>query len=296
MARLAKEGWPDAPPQHAQAELQRLLASGERKRIASAVLNGRRIWIKRYDTERKPLAKRLHELLSPLAPKAFMRASPLVNAQRAVERELRKMEAFRTAGFAVPPLVCSGEAVIVLGHVNGIAAGALLELRETDPQAHDDLLIGTAAALGRVHAAGLCHGRPHVRDMFLEEGRWGFIDFEEEPEAVMPLRTAQARDLWLLFLQISSRALLPETQDKALAAYLANAPAGVLDALLPIVGFFSPLLPPLALLEKMAALGSDGRRILKGTEFLKRALSQESAPAGQRQGAAVLTEGVKEGP
>src|SRR5690606_38928096 len=123
MARLAKEGWPDAPPQHAQAELQRLLASGERKRIASAVLDGRTIGLGAYDIECKPLGKHRHELLSPLATKAFMRACPLVNAHRAVERELRNMEAFPAACFAVPPLVGSGEAVIVLGHVNWIAAG-----------------------------------------------------------------------------------------------------------------------------------------------------------------------------
>lgn len=296
MAGLTEEGQPDAPSRQAQAELRQLLASNGAKRVVSAGLAGRKIWIKRYDAERKPMPKRMHELLSPLSPKAFMRASPRVDAQGAVERELRKMEAFRTAGFAAPPLVYSGEAVIVLGHVSGIVADALVELRGADPQAHEDLLVGTAAALGRAHARGLCHGRPHPRDMFLDEGRWGFIDFEEEPEAVMPLRAAQARDLWLLFLQISSRSLLPETQDKAFAAYLAHAPAGVLDALLPLVDFFSPLLPPLALLEKVAALGSDGRRILKGTKFLKHALSQGSAPAGHRQSAHWLAEGVKEGP
>ncbi|MGG2477507.1 serine/threonine protein phosphatase, partial [Rhizobium sp. BR5] len=37
----------------------------------------------------------------------------------------------------------------------------------------------------------------------------GFMDFEERPQDVMPLATAQARDIWLLFLQVATRACNP---------------------------------------------------------------------------------------
>jgi hypothetical protein len=226
----------------------------------------------------------------------FLRASRVADAQALVERELRKLEAFRQAGIAVPAVVHHGAAVLVLTHVAGIADLELNRLRETDPDAHDALLVGAAAALGRAHSAGLCHGRPHTRDMFLADGRWGFVDFEEEPEAVMPLGAAQARDLWLLFLQISTRALRGGTEGQALAAYFQAGPHGTLAGLQSIIRFFSPLLPPLALVEKVW-LGSDGRRLLKATRFLKRALQTAGAECAASNRARLgAAEGVKEGP
>src|SRR5690606_39575859 len=68
------------------------------------------------------------------------------------------------------------------------------------------MLVEMAGALGRVHARGLCHGRPHPRDLFrTADGRWGYLDFEEEPEASMPLAAAQAREVWLMFMEIAGR-------------------------------------------------------------------------------------------
>lgn len=278
------------------AERLCLLAPGSRQRISCAVLrDGRTVWIKCHDVDPPPLANRLHARVSPLLPRPFLRASGQADACELVRRELRKMRAFRKAGFAVPGLVHHAGAVMVLTHVAGIVEQRLLCLRDDDPRGHDALLVGAAAALGRAHRAGLCHGRPHPRDMFVTGGHWGFIDFEEEPEAVMPLDAAQGRDLCLLFLQVSARALLPGTQERALAAYAEAAPAASLAAARAIVGFFSPLLPLLSLLEKVG-LGSDGRRLVKAARFLKRALPDTGADFVGNNLRLGVAEGVKEGP
>jgi tRNA A-37 threonylcarbamoyl transferase component Bud32 len=282
----------------AREELLRLLLLSSGKRISSADLDGRRVWIKRYDAEPMPLAKRLHALVSPLSPLPFLRSSGTTDGGALVERELRKMRAFRAAGILVPTVLYRGDVAMVLTHVAEIVQDELRRLRQSDPAAHDRLLVETTVALARAHSAGLCHGRPHPRDMFVSDGRWGFVDFEEEPEAVMPLRIAQARDLWLLFMQISSWALLPDTEEQALSAYVEAGPAGVLTELAAIVGAVSPLLPPLALMEKVA-LGGDGRRLLKATRFLKAALGPKGVDfAKPSMDAAGLgaTERVKEEP
>lgn len=257
--------------------LLRLLASEPQARVSRAVIDGRTLWIKRYDVEPATLAKFAHAALSPLLP-SYLRASPKVKAKGFIERERRKMGAFRAAGFPVAELMFCNDRVMVLSDAAEIVQQRLARLRGSQVAAHDSLLVGAADALGMLHAAGLCHGRPHPRDMFSHgNDHWGFIDFEEEPEAVMPLVFAQARDVWLLFLQISSQALRPQTQALAFAAYCGNAPDGVLGPLRRIVRFLFAATMPLRVLP-VSMLGKDARNVLKATGFLKAALDGADLP------------------
>ncbi len=269
----------------ATAELLRLLITGERQRVSSTVLDGHTVWIKRYDVERQPAAKWLHTTLTPLMPAAFLRASPSTNTATAIEREVRKLEAFREAGLPTAKLLFRNDRVLVLSNVAPIAQSELDMLaRHGEDGAHDGLLVQAAEALRRAHGLGLCHGRPHPRDMFItSDGRWGFVDFEEEPEAAMPLATAQARDVWLLFLQICMQAKRPDTPQMAFDAYFAEPPRLVAEELRRIIRFFAPLIPLLGAIEHWG-LGSDGKRVLKATRFLKTALGNAAAtPAEMSQ-------------
>src|SRR5690606_32917235 len=256
-----------------------LLAANAHLRVACVEVEGRRLWIKRYDVERMPFGKVLHALVSPLLP-VFLRSSP--RRQSGLERERRKMERFRSAGFPGSDILFAAKAALVLSDAGESAQKRLGELRSMDAAAHDDLLVRLAQGLGGAHRAGLCHGRPHARDMFLRDDRVGFLDFEEEPEAVMPLPMAQARDLWLLFLQISSRAALPGTQMRAFAAWRAVAPATVVPALAQLVGFFHRWMAPLRLLPENL-LGKDALYAVRATSFLKSALDAAAAPASSLQ-------------
>ena len=50
-----------------------------------------------------------------------------------------------------------------------------------------------------VHAAGLSHCRPFLRDMTVDAyDTLHFLDLEENPTVRMSLADAQARDVWLL--------------------------------------------------------------------------------------------------
>ena len=94
-----------------------------------------------------------------------------------------------------------------------------------DRQGIAGLLAACAGELGRVHRLGLCHGRPHPRDMFIAADRIGFLDFEESPAEVMPLAVAQARDMMLFILTTSDVTATLEAGIKPLlAAWKAEAP------------------------------------------------------------------------
>lgn len=255
-----------------EAKVARLLAAVPHRRLLRINIDGSKVWIKRFDTEMTTLARRLHNAFSPLLPATFLRASPVLDPAGLALREARKSEAFQSAGFPTPAILWHGHDALAMSEVAPIGEPLLRQMRKSDSDRHEDLLVGMTEALGRAHAAGLCHGRPHPRDMFLHsDGSWGFFDFEEEPEAVMPLASAQARDLWLMFMQISNHALSRETKIRAFKAWRMQAPAQIMPELQRIVATFSLLLPGLRALRPLG-LGSDGLRLLRATSFLRAAL------------------------
>lgn len=260
-------------------KLAALLTQSEGKRISSAQYQNKTIWIKRYDVEKLPLAKRLHGLITPLLPFDFLKSSKIISQAQMAKRERRKQNAFKNAGlnhdFTVPNIIYSDDQCLVMEDVSPVNQIELNALRKTDAVAHDALLIRCATALAKAHKAGLCHGRPHPRDFFVKNGQAGFFDFEEEPEAVMPLATAQARDLWLLFFQISSQALDAETPNRALSEYKKIAPADILPELEKIIRFFRFTIAPLRFFKRFY-LGGDGRRLLKAMEFFDQSLKYGS--------------------
>ncbi len=274
-----------------------LLAGNGHRRLSRARIDGRTVWIKRFDSYRRPFPKRLHAWLSPLLPLPFLRSSLAKSGAGLARREVRKASRFRAGGFATPAVLYSNDALFVLSEVAQIAADVLSKLRRLAPARHDDLLVEMAGALGKVHAAGLCHGRPHPRDMYLVgetkgsaakpgfNASLGFFDFEEEPEAVMPLATAQARDVWLLFMPIVVLSISTETPARSWAAYCSHAPGAVIHDLRRIVSCFSLLLPVLRALRPIR-LGHDGRALLGSTSFLRDALRGTCAMAAVKNGAA----------
>lgn len=259
--------------------LAALLTQSEGKRISSAQFLDKKIWIKRYDVEKIPFAKKLHALITPLLPYSFLKSSKIVSSQQMALREQRKLAVFKQAGekhdFTVPVIIYYDDQCLVMEDASPINQAKLDELHKTQPEAHDALLIRCATALAKAHKAGLCHGRPHPRDFFEKDGQSGFLDFEEEPETVMPLATAQARDLWLLFFQISAQALNAETTQQAFCEYQKIAPSDIIPELEKIIRFFRFTIKPLRFFKRFY-LGGDGRRLLTAMEFFDQSLKSES--------------------
>lgn len=256
------------PSQPLSKKDKKLFDSCSQKRIARVMREGQQVWIKRQGIEKKPWGKRLHDRLSFLFPAHFMKASPARDALGMNEQEVRKIEAFKKAGIPVPEILAIDGPALMISDVGQTVQKQLDHLKKTDPAVHENLLVKCAKALGNVHHAGLVHGRPHPRDMFIKDGKIGFFDFEEEPEAIMPISTAQARDAWLLFFQISAQSLdKTKTDNEAFGAWKQQVSQETLAELEKIVRFFSIFIAPLKL-ANLIYLGGDGKRMLSAMEFL----------------------------
>lgn len=237
-------------------------------RVQSVSLTCGTVWIKRHGDKGRRMIVAVQNTTARLLRLPFMRASPAQTAEGMVERDLRRIAKFSQAGVPTASVIYSSGRAIVLSDIAPTVHGQLRSLRSTDPAAHDQLLVYCCGELGRLHAAGLCHGRPYPRDMFIKNERLGFIDFEEEPEAVMPMETAQARDLWLFFLQLSDRAAdRKKTQDLAYGAWVTAAPQAAIGELRKLTHSMGRFLW-LARLIGRIHMGRDLRQFILATTYL----------------------------
>jgi tRNA A-37 threonylcarbamoyl transferase component Bud32 len=259
-----------AIPDLAGGDIETLLAvlvSGS-NRIQRVPLSKRTVWIKRYGTEGRSRWLSLQASLSRLIPLDFLRPSAYLPPRQMAAREIRRIGQFSQKGFATPTVLYASKGSLVLSDVGTTVQMRLNELRERDPAAHDDLLVRCAAELGRLHASGLSHGRPYPRDMFFSGDSLGFMDFEEEPDTVMPLAVAQARDIWLLFLQIATSARLGlKTSDRAYEAWSRQAPAQAIVELRRMTRFLGGFLSIARLIGRVH-MGSDLQRFIIATSYL----------------------------
>lgn len=260
---------PSAVPELDDDDMKALLAAlaAGRERVECCELKDRTVWIKRYRHPGPRLILRAQALVARLSGLPVLRPSPLLGIEGMIEREVRQIALFSEAGFRAPEVLYRGPTVLVLSHLGLPVSKQMGPLCASDAEAHDQLLVRCAAELGRLHAAGLCHGRPHPRDFVIDGDTFGFLDFEEVPATVMPLATAQARDLWLLFLQVASRALRPETPDRAFAAWKVVAPRAAARALGEFIPMVRRFLPLARFLLRMRE-GQDLVRFIAATAYL----------------------------
>lgn len=270
-----------AIPEVSDADVAMLVAAlaNRERRIQRVELSRRTVWIKRYGTEKAIVWQRLHAALSPFLPLVF-RAAPKPGPEGMIRQETARMALFAERGIRVPEVLYVSGTAAVLSDTSPSVQDRLWALRE-DAVAHDDLLVHCAEVLGRLHAVGLSHGRPYPRDMTVNGGEIGFLDFEENPEAAMPLPAAQARDLWVLFFQLAPRALKGrETLDRAFATWAGQAPAAARAELARLIGFAARFLPAARLIGRVR-MGSDLRRFIVATGYLEQAVGQDSGPVGK---------------
>lgn len=186
------------------------------------LIDGRRFWLKRVER----LSGRLRVQKGDPA-KAF-----------AAERQ--GLRALADAGLPVAGVVAEGPDWVLMPD-----AGPILPEVVADPsQAEAEKLRAFAEAgraLGRLHWAGMAHGRPAVRDVCWDGREARFIDLER-------YRRAKRAGFWqaadvVMFAQ-TAFTLWPEDGrwlDAALASYAVSAPEGAMAAVRLLVGWLRPV-------------------------------------------------------
>ncbi|MDD7972377.1 hypothetical protein [Roseinatronobacter alkalisoli] len=166
---------PDSAPD--AARLLRAARELPHQRVAAIELDGRRYWIKR--PEAAPLRLRLQK----------------GNGAAAFQREMARLTAFAERGAPVPAIMAQSPDMVILAD----AGLPLSHLAQHGPAEDMVFLLAQAArALAGLHAAGLAHGRPRLRDICWDGADIRFLDLEAGARLDAP-RWRRARDL-LIFL------------------------------------------------------------------------------------------------
>jgi tRNA A-37 threonylcarbamoyl transferase component Bud32 len=185
-------------------ELRRRL-DGPMLRVQRVTAAGAGFWLKR-----------------PEAPRSLRWRLQKGDPMRAFRAERAGLEELARLGAPVPRLVTAGPDFLLIEDA-GTTLEALLADPATPPEHARAAVLAAARALGRLHAVGLAHGRPYLRDLCWDGARVRMIDFERYSRGNSSAR--QGRDAVLFLAALAGApggaAMVPE----ALAAWRAEAPA-----------------------------------------------------------------------
>ncbi|HQF38174.1 MAG TPA: hypothetical protein PK322_03560 [Opitutaceae bacterium] len=228
-------------------------------------------WIKRAEPAAKNPWRRVVRVATTLVPWPLLRSTATSGDGDSVRAEVVRLRRWRAAGLPAAELVEVGADYFIT-----VDCGQPLRawLRE-QPDAAQRLQAVTLAAraLGRLHRLGHCHGRPFLKDIVYDGRQVTFIDLEEEPTKVMPLATAQVRDLLLFVMSctasLGERHPAPDLQAIAAAYWAENPSAQLRRALRRNLGALWWAALPLRLWP-FRWLGRDGRQAVRGLAVLRR--------------------------
>lgn len=163
------------------------------ERILKLEHDGRLIWIKQYNESKIRTWHRMQRAVTSLIPIGIFKTT--VSDFNSLTGEAIRLRKFREKNISVPEVIYARPGLCAVYDVGG---GFREKLRTIDnPNERLDLLKQATLNLSLLHQAGLCHGRPLLKDMTWDNGVIYFIDLEEDPLQVMSLPQAQARDIWL---------------------------------------------------------------------------------------------------
>lgn len=221
-------------------------------------------WIKRAETKSKNTWRPLVHIVTELLPWPILRLTATTGDGASVQAEAKRLLEWRNAGLPVPEVLEIKPEYILVADAGQSLRNLLT--KEPDPACRIRVIKLAAQSLGTIHQLGFCHGRPFLKDIVYDGQRIAFIDLEEDPAKVMPLATAQSRDL-LLFI-MSFTAILnnkhPAMDLRAIinSYWTANPSEQVRLELKNNLRLFYWIALPLRLCPKWL-LGRDGRQIVR---------------------------------
>lgn len=190
-------------------------------RIEKIQFEGKPAWIKRPEAQRSNFYSSLHKGFRYFLP-AALQPTGAKGGMPSLLQEAARLKAFAAASVRVPEVFEIADEHIVLSDC-GPQLRHILQ-HSDDVSFKWQLLEKAMTNLAELHGHGLTHGRPHLKDMTLLADQIYLLDLEENPVAVMDLKYAQARDVWLLLASSNEFCTAPlEELEALLSVYLDHA-------------------------------------------------------------------------
>lgn len=170
------------------------------------------LWLKKQAPARGYWRYRALNFFTRVMRLPLLKAVPQLGGQVALDTERQRLTALHQAGIFVPKVMAHGSGWLLIADqgVSVVAQFKNSDVAHADKQA---LLTACLRAIKAVHKKGQYLSQAFVRNMVQirpDDLDMGFIDFEDDPMAVMTLAEAQARDL-LLFVDSVARFFLKDT-------------------------------------------------------------------------------------
>ncbi|HMZ85160.1 MAG TPA: hypothetical protein PKN26_01285 [Giesbergeria sp.] len=209
--------------------------------VASYRLGSEQVWLKKAGPRHSMARYRVLGLLAWLTRLQVLRPVPNLGGSTAIATEARRLHSLAALGLRVPEVLAQQPEGLLLRHLGrpGEATpsfdGEMQAASAAGPQAVLARWQEGLAALQAVHARGACLSQAFARNLVrCPDGVLGFIDFEDDPLASLPLALCQARDALCYVhstaLYLREAGALPEAR-AVWAHWLADQPAA-LSALL----------------------------------------------------------------
>ena len=209
--------------------------------VASYRLGSEQVWLKKAGPRHSMARYRVLGLLAWLTRLQVLRPVPNLGGSTAIATEARRLHSLAALGLRVPEVLAQQPEGLLLRHLGrpGEATpsfdGEMQAASAAGPQAVLARWQEGLAALQAVHARGACLSQAFARNLVRgPDGVLGFIDFEDDPLASLPLALCQARDALCYVhstaLYLREAGALPEAR-AVWAHWLAEQPAA-LSALL----------------------------------------------------------------
>ena len=269
---------PAHPPETYAAFLRAQLPR-QQGNVVPYEIDGERVWLKKAGTPHSIWRYRVLGLAARTLRLAALQPVPNLGGQEAIATEVRRLRALHALGLRVPQVLAAEPEGFLMQNL--ATRGTLIDEMDAarDPQTILTIWQQGLQALAQVHAAGACLSQAFARNMVrCSDGVVGFLDFEEDPAAVLPLPLCQARDA----LHYAHSCAIYLTESGTLAAghalwadWLAHSSPAMQAALATDL----PRLHWLRLLPQSRSLGRDLQRVRAAYDLLTYGAAK-SVPAG----------------
>ncbi len=184
--------------------------------------NGQTVWVRRVGKTVPQWRYRLLGFVSRLFGLGALMPVPNLGGQGALDTEAGRLRLLASQNIPVPILLAEQSGGIMYSHLGNVNLQSELELGGKPLQTWCDGWDAVAAA----HRSGGYLSQAFCRNMIrMDDGRIGFIDFEDDPAAFLPPEACRSRDflcylqstaVWLKHRQCLSEAA-PLLRDRLLA-------------------------------------------------------------------------------